>query len=33
VFVSGKPFQTSLIFVRNAVGYPSGAPNRNSPFG
>jgi hypothetical protein len=32
VFVSGKPFQTGLRFVRKAGAYPSPAPKRNSQF-
>jgi hypothetical protein len=27
-----KPFQPSLMFVRKAGAYPSGAPNRSSHF-
>jgi len=33
VFVTGKPFQTSLVFVSEAKGYPSEAPLRFSTLG
>jgi hypothetical protein len=33
VFARGKPFHSNLMFVRKAVAYPSGAPERGSPLG
>ncbi len=33
VFVSGTLFKPCLIFVREAVAYPSVAPKRSSPLG
>ena len=32
VFVSGKPFQPSLMFVRKVGAYPSGVSKRSSHF-
>jgi hypothetical protein len=31
VFLTGKPFQSSLIFAGKAAAYPSGVPKRTSP--
>ncbi len=33
MFARGKPFHSNLMFVRKAVAYPSGAPERGSPLG
>jgi hypothetical protein len=33
MFVTGKPFQPSLMLVREVGAYPSGAPKRGSPLG
>ncbi len=33
VSVTGKPFLPSLLFVKKAGAYPSGAPKKGSPLG